>query len=827
MLCLSLFLSLAFIHLVEETFGTDLTSSRHKHMLVKIDLETPEGFIALKDMNLDLASEDLLEGAYVIVTGVELEEIVQRGFSYEVLIEDLSKLQIDPEYRDYEETVAFLDSLHLEYPDLTHLEQIGASQEYGIPIWAIKISDSAALEEDEPEILFDGIHHARELLGNEICLGIADTLLEGYGVDPQITVWVDAEEIWIIPILNTEGFKYVIDSDGPVWRKNMRDNNENDIFDADYDGVDPNRNYAFNWELGGSENPSDESYRGPYPFSESETQARRDFSTLVHRFIFSISYHSFGEDVRYPWSWAGHEPPDLDVINEVAEEVATRIPLREGGGHYSYSIHDGTTGYSGNWMYGVGACIELAIETCNEFIPPGTAIDSIVHANLPGAFYLLERALAGPGITGHVTDSESGDPLEAVVTILDRDTDVIEPRTCDPGFGRYTRMLPPGEYEVYYSMEGYAGQLVQITVVPDTLTVLDVELSPDLALSIAQAEVDDDQTGQSDGNGDGLINPGETVELTLQVRNDGLSPVHDVMLELSSDDSLLTIIEGTASYGDIQPGQVLQGDSAFVFRVSQNAQYGHILTFRAIASDSASNEWLFPLEFTVYGTNIDYLSHAVDDSAGGDGDRIPEPGETVDLYIALGNTGSLMAYEVWAELRSDDPHASILEDSSFFGDIEVGDFAKGDPPYVLAFDPETPDTHTAVLALSIHATDYHEEEHFLLHLGSLGVDDLEKGALLPRIAKLYQNYPNPFNPSTTIEFEIPGDKADGRNVRLEIYDLRGRLIRTLVDETKESGRHKAHWNGEHDDGRRVGSGVYFYRILAGDFEETKKLLIIR
>ena len=89
---------------------------------------------------------------------------------------------------------------------------------------------------------------------------------------------------------------------------------------------------------------------------------------------------------------------------------------------------------------------------------------------------------------------------------------------------------------------------------------------------------------------------------------------------------------------------------------------------------------------------------------------------------------------------------------------------------------------------------------------------------LPEVATLEQNYPNPFNPSTQINYSIP--KAT--NVTLKVYDVLGREIATLVNERKQSGAYKVTWNAE-----GVPTGVYFYRIVAGEFIETKKMVLIR
>jgi len=96
---------------------------------------------------------------------------------------------------------------------------------------------------------------------------------------------------------------------------------------------------------------------------------------------------------------------------------------------------------------------------------------------------------------------------------------------------------------------------------------------------------------------------------------------------------------------------------------------------------------------------------------------------------------------------------------------------------------------------------------------------------LPRAFSMSQNYPNPFNPSTTINFEIPeGDKP---LVNLGIYSIRGQLVRTLINEVKEPGTYSVQWDGKDNKGSSVSSGVYFYRISAGEFSKTRKMVLLK
>ena len=97
-----------------------------------------------------------------------------------------------------------------------------------------------------------------------------------------------------------------------------------------------------------------------------------------------------------------------------------------------------------------------------------------------------------------------------------------------------------------------------------------------------------------------------------------------------------------------------------------------------------------------------------------------------------------------------------------------------------------------------------------------------EGTTLPDF-KLEQNYPNPFNPSTVIEFSLPRRAA----VAVSIYDVLGRVIARPVSEEYGAGNHRINWDGKNSYGERVSTGVYFYRIEAGDFVETRKMLLLK
>ena len=99
--------------------------------------------------------------------------------------------------------------------------------------------------------------------------------------------------------------------------------------------------------------------------------------------------------------------------------------------------------------------------------------------------------------------------------------------------------------------------------------------------------------------------------------------------------------------------------------------------------------------------------------------------------------------------------------------------------------------------------------------------------IFPGTFALYQNYPNPFNPQTTITFDVGGEPGTVCEVNLAIYDVRGRLVRPLVDGKLEAGRHSVVWDGRNTSGRPVASGLYFSTLQTGDKTYTRKMAIVK
>jgi flagellar hook assembly protein FlgD len=96
-------------------------------------------------------------------------------------------------------------------------------------------------------------------------------------------------------------------------------------------------------------------------------------------------------------------------------------------------------------------------------------------------------------------------------------------------------------------------------------------------------------------------------------------------------------------------------------------------------------------------------------------------------------------------------------------------------------------------------------------------------SLLPQKFELGQNTPNPFNPNTVIVFAVPRPAE----VRIEVFNVLGQKVKTLSNEFSKAGYKRVEWDGTDDSGSSVASGVYLYRMISGDFSDTKKMLLLK
>jgi carboxypeptidase T len=315
-------------------------------------------------------------------------------------------------YHTYAEMEAFLDATVAAYPAITRKFSIGKSHE-GRHIWALKISDNVHLDEDEPEVLFDSLTHARERLTVEMNLYLIRLLTENYGSNQRITSIVDGTEIFIIPMVNPDGGEYDIATDKfRNWRKNRQPNAGTTAV-----GTDPNRNFSFKWGCcgGSSGKPAADSYRGPKAFSTPEARAFRDFvnSRVINgrqQIRLAISWHANGEYVMWPYGYTRTALPKTMSAADHQAMVAIGLEMARLNGYIPQQmskmyIMDGDMS---SWLYAEHRIIAYTLEMYPpddatgraRFYPPPSVIDAETKRNRPAVLYLLEQAACPYAVVG-------------------------------------------------------------------------------------------------------------------------------------------------------------------------------------------------------------------------------------------------------------------------------------------------------------------------------------------------------------------------------------------------------------------------------------------
>ncbi len=258
------------------------------------------------------------------------------------------------------EMQARMDSMVNNYPGLVTKTQIGTTF-LGNPMYVIKISDNAAYDDPtEPEVLFTGLHHAREGMSGMNLIFFMQYLLENYSSNAQVKELVDNRQLYFVPIVNVDGYNY--NTTAANWnagsflrRKNMRNTGGTPAADGSGGyGVDLNRNYAkyFNYNTTGSSGTiTSDAYRGPSAFSEPETQAMRAFVN-GRRFNLAVNYHCYGNwwiRPNGPAAVATALPQaDLDVYTGMAN-----LFTKYNGfvfGNASQTVYE-VNGYSDDWFF--------------------------------------------------------------------------------------------------------------------------------------------------------------------------------------------------------------------------------------------------------------------------------------------------------------------------------------------------------------------------------------------------------------------------------------------------------------------------------------------
>ncbi|MBE9374223.1 zinc carboxypeptidase [Saccharopolyspora sp. HNM0983] len=302
----------------------------------------------------------------------------------------------DEAYHTYDETVAELDRISTEHPDVAAKTSIGTSFE-GRDIPALKISDNVQEDEGEPEVLFDCNQHAREHLTTEMCLRVAQRFTDERA-RPENRAAAEDRVLWVIPIVNPDGSAHDVESGQyQGWRKNRQDA-----------GTDLNRNWGYKWGCcgGASDDPNAETYRGPEAFSAPETAALRDFidSRVIggeQRIKAAIDFHTYSELVLWPF---GHTTDDTtegmtQEQYDRFERVGTEMAGTNGYTPQQSSDLYITDGDVLDWMWSEHEILAYTFEMypaesggLDGFYPPGDVIDRETQRNDQAVDVLLREA---------------------------------------------------------------------------------------------------------------------------------------------------------------------------------------------------------------------------------------------------------------------------------------------------------------------------------------------------------------------------------------------------------------------------------------------------
>jgi len=394
---------------VLQVSGTDYSDSNNFFVLnddkiiIRIYYENDDVFIP---KNCDVISKFPGDFVDVLIDKSELEYLIRINLNFSIIKNEYMNQMLNGKYHKLDEMESILMNISQDYPDITKLFSIGLSYE-NRNIWCLEISDNPGNNEDEPGILIMGVHHAREWPTMEICLNIADQLTINYGISENITDLVNNRRIWIVTCVNPDGYYFDYDLNGgdQWWRKNRKYFPNFKTY-----GVDLNRNYAGScngdifgmWGSSGmSHNPENSVFCGFDIFSESETQAIRDF--IINNEICAVlSYHTYGELVMWPWGYSTNsKTPDDQYLSQIGTEIALRITNQDKDGTYTPTQAAGlypTTGDTCDWVYGYGnyvlgrSIFPFTIEACESFHPTEDVLEQVCQENYEGAIYLIKEA---------------------------------------------------------------------------------------------------------------------------------------------------------------------------------------------------------------------------------------------------------------------------------------------------------------------------------------------------------------------------------------------------------------------------------------------------
>lgn len=376
-----------------------------------------------------------------------------KGIVSSTSLEEAMAWETYPSYTQYD---SIMQSFAVLYPSLCKLETIGTSI-YGKKVFAIKISDNASSDEDEPEVFYSSTMHGDETGGFILMLRLTDYLLKNYNTSSRVKNLVDNLEIWINPLANPDGtYKTGNTMSSPV-RYNAN-------------GYDLNRNF-------------------PDPVTPNTVKQKETIDMIKfmrnHRFVLSANFHAGVEVVNYPWdrSLSKFHADDIWFRN-ISRAYADTVHVYSGPAYMNFLDNGVTRGAVWYVVYGGRQDFvtselqgrEVTIELDDIHVTPAAQLSLLWANNWRSLLGYLENALYG--IHGKTINSvtSAGVPAKIFITGYDKDSSHVYSDTLT---GSFIRMLSPGSWNLTFSANGYKDTTISNLILQASQRLdLTVEMEP-------------------------------------------------------------------------------------------------------------------------------------------------------------------------------------------------------------------------------------------------------------------------------------------------------------------------------------------------------------
>ena len=376
-------------------------------------------------------------------------------------------------YPTYSTYLAMMDTFQTRYPQLCKIDTILATTPANHSILVAHISNNLNDNEGKPSILYTSTIHGDEVTGYYMMLRLIDYLLSNYGTNSYVTELVNTIDIWICPLHNPDGTYYSSNNQINTWPYSIR---------ANMHGEDLNRSFP---EVSIPAKPS----------YEPEVEAMINF-TSAHNFTLAANLHGGAEVFNYPWdTWTSyqHSHADADWWYLMGRQFADTC--HKSTSHYMTEEDNGVT-EGGDWYVITGSFQDWHnFYVGTRHVTIEVSEDKILSNNRLSTYwgyiyrsFLNFMAEAKHGIHGTVTDSLTGEPLQALIYIANHDLDHSYVETALP-YGDYHRPIKAGQYAVTYSAEGYLPKTIITQINDGEQLIQNVQLSRSVGIDYYDSHV--------------------------------------------------------------------------------------------------------------------------------------------------------------------------------------------------------------------------------------------------------------------------------------------------------------------------------------------------